>query len=406
MPVGGVIPLDLKAVEGVRIGTSSAGISQKERDDLTVFELAETATVAAVFTKNKFCAAPVTLAKKHLNESKTRYLLINSGNANAGLGHDGIASAEACCKALSLKVKAEVSEILPFSTGVIGEPLPVNTLIGGLRAAIDSLATDNWLSAAKAIMTTDTCEKGCSRVIQLEGIDVTITGIAKGSGMIRPDMATMLSYVATDMPIANDVLKGMLLEAANVSFNSITVDGDTSTNDAVVLMATGMVDTHPINSIDDSRCAEFIAALKEVCCFLAESIVRDGEGATKFITVQIEGAVSTEDAKEVGYTIAHSPLVKTALFASDPNWGRILAAVGRANIEQLNVDEVSIYLNDVCIVDKGKRSCSYTEEQGQAVMNEESILIRVCLAQGECSAKVLTCDFSYDYVKINAEYRS
>jgi len=406
MPVGGIIPLALKAVEGVRIGTSSAGISQTERDDLTVFELVETTTVAAVFTKNKFCAAPVTVAKKHLNESSVRYLLINSGNANAGLGDEGVASAEACCEALSLKVKVKANEILPFSTGVIGEPLPVNTLIGGLEAAIDSLATDNWLSAAKAIMTTDTCEKGCSRVIQLEGVDVTITGISKGSGMIRPDMATMLSYIATDMPIASDVLKSMLLEAVGVSFNSITVDGDTSTNDAVVLMATGMADTHPINSIDDSRCAEFISAIKEVCCFLAESIVRDGEGATKFITVQVEGAVSTTDAKEVGYTIAHSPLVKTALFASDPNWGRILAAVGRANIEQLNVDEVSIYLDDVCIVDKGKRSCSYTEEQGQAVMNEDSILIRVCLAQGECSAKVLTCDFSYDYVKINAEYRS
>jgi len=406
MPVGGVVPLNLKAVEGVRIGTSSAGISQKERDDLTVFEIAETTNVEAVFTQNKFCAAPVTLAKKHLNENAIRYLLINSGNANAGLGDEGLVSAELCCQALSQMVGVEENQVLPFSTGVIGEPLPVKTLVDGLQAAVDGLAKDNWLSAARAIMTTDTCEKGCSRVIQLDGAAVTVTGIAKGSGMIRPDMATMLSYVATDMPIENHVLKSMLREAVGVSFNSITVDGDTSTNDAVVLMATGKVDTHPIDSIEDPRCLEFIKALKEVCCFLAESIVRDGEGATKFITVKVEQALSIEDAKEVGYTIAHSPLVKTALFASDPNWGRILAAVGRANIEQLIVDDISIHLNNVCIVDSGKRSLSYTEEQGQKVMNEENILIRISLGQGTYSAKVLTCDLSYDYVKINAEYRS
>ncbi|ORU94356.1 MAG: bifunctional ornithine acetyltransferase/N-acetylglutamate synthase [Cycloclasticus sp. symbiont of Bathymodiolus heckerae] len=406
MPVGGFVPLNLKAVAGIRIGTASAGISQTQRDDLTVFELAKKTQVASVFTTNKFCAAPVTLAKKHITESSPRYLLINSGNANAGLGDVGLLSATQCCEVLADKVNVDVNQILPFSTGVIGEHLPVDVLVGGLPSAIDNLAEDNWLSAAKAIMTTDTCEKGCAKVIQLNGVDVTITGIAKGSGMIRPDMATMLSYIATDMPIAGDVLQVMLKAAVDVSFNSITVDGDTSTNDAVILMATGLVNTASIDSIEDSRYADFLAALTDVCCFLAESIVRDGEGATKLVTVKVEQAASVKDAKEVGYTIAHSPLVKTALFASDPNWGRILAAVGRAKIEELNVDEISIYLNDVCIVESGQRSPEYTEEQGQSVMNQEDILIRVVLAQGLYSASVLTCDLSYDYVKINAEYRS
>ncbi|MBL4743626.1 MAG: bifunctional glutamate N-acetyltransferase/amino-acid acetyltransferase ArgJ [Cycloclasticus sp.] len=406
MPVGGIVPLKLKSINGIRIGTASAGISQTQRDDLTLFELSDKTQLAAVFTNNKFCAAPVLLAKKHLVINSPRFLLINSGNANAGLGNAGIQTAKQCCEALAKQVQSDASTILPFSTGVIGETLPVDKLIGGLQAAVTSLSADNWLAATKAIMTTDTCQKGSTVSFEVDGKEVTITGIAKGSGMIRPDMATMLSYIATDMPIAKNLLQQMLKESVDVSFNSISVDGDTSTNDAVVLMATGAVELPFITSIDDPRYAKFLSALQHVCCSLAEAIVRDGEGATKLIKVQVEQAESVEDAKEVAYTIAHSPLVKTAFFASDPNWGRILAAVGRANISNINVDEVSIYLDDVCIVQAGQRSVDYTEEKGQAVMNQEEIKVRVLLSQGEYSATVLTCDFSYDYVKINAEYRS
>ncbi|MEO1888835.1 MAG: bifunctional glutamate N-acetyltransferase/amino-acid acetyltransferase ArgJ [Cycloclasticus sp.] len=406
MPVGGVVALTLKAISGIRIGTASAGISQTIRDDVTVFELAAGTQVAAVFTKNKFCAAPVTLAKKHLKDSAAKYLLINSGNANAGLGDLGLVSAQQCCQGLADVAKVEAMNVLPFSTGVIGEPFPVDKLTAVLQDAVNNVAEDNWPSAAKAIMTTDTCEKGCSRTFELNDAEVTITGIAKGSGMIHPNMATMLSYIATDMPIQQELLQTMLSEAADASFNRITVDGDTSTNDAVVLMATSKVDVPLIDSQDDARYGLFLSKLKEVCCYLAEAIVRDGEGATKLINIQVENARSEQDAKEVAYTIAQSPLVKTAFFASDPNWGRILAAVGRANIASLNVDKVSIYLNDVCIVDAGKRAEDYTEEQGQAVMNKEEITVRVCLAQGDYKSSVLTCDLSYDYVKINAEYRS
>ncbi|HIF18147.1 MAG TPA: bifunctional glutamate N-acetyltransferase/amino-acid acetyltransferase ArgJ [Cycloclasticus sp.] len=406
MPVGGVVALTLKAISGIRIGTASAGISQTIRDDVTVFELAADTQVAAVFTKNKFCAAPVTLAKKHLKESTAKYLLINSGNANAGLGDVGLLSAQQCCQGLAAIANVEAANVLPFSTGVIGEPLPVDKLTAVLQGAVNNVAEDNWPSAAKAIMTTDTCEKGCSRTFELNGTEATITGIAKGSGMIHPNMATMLSYIATDMPIQQELLQKMLNKAADVSFNRITVDGDTSTNDAVVLMATSKVDVPLIDSQDDPRYGLFLSKLKEVCCYLAEAIVRDGEGATKLINIQVEHARSEQDAKEVAYTIAQSPLVKTAFFASNPNWGRILAAVGRANIANLNVDKVSIYLNDVCIVDAGKRAEDYTEEQGQAVMNQEEITVRVCLAQGDSKFSVLTCDLSYDYVKINAEYRS
>ncbi len=406
MPVGGVAPIELKPITGVRIGTSSAGISQTERDDLTIFELSPQTQVAALFTNNKFCAAPVVLAKKHLAEESARYLLINSGNANAGLGEAGILTAQACCAELAKKVRVSETQVLPFSTGVIGEPLPVEKLVDGLQAAVDSLSEKHWPNAAKAIMTTDTCEKGCSRTVTLDGVEITITGIAKGSGMIRPDMATMLSYIATDMPISQHVLNQLVKETVDVSFNSITVDGDTSTNDAVVLMATGAVDISPIESTNDLRYQEFLSAMKEVCCFLAEAIVRDGEGATKLIKVCVEQARNIDDAKEVAYTVAQSPLVKTAFFASDPNWGRILAAVGRANIENIDVDAVSIYLDETCIVESGKRSSGYTEEQGQKVMNQDEILVRICLAQGVASSTVLTCDLSYDYVKINAEYRS
>lgn len=406
MPVGGTSPLELKAISGVRIGTASAGISQTHRDDLTLFELGEQTRVAAVFTKNKFCAAPVTLAKKHLSLTTPRYLLINSGNANAGLGDAGIQAAQLCCNKLAKAVGFKETQVLPFSTGVIGEPLPVEKLMGGLQTAVDTLSEKNWSKAAQAIMTTDTCEKGCSRSINLEGVEVTVTGIAKGSGMIKPDMATMLSYIATDMPISKALLEQMLKEAVDLSFNRITVDGDTSTNDAVVLMATAMADVAPLDATADPRYSLILSAIQEVCYFLAEAIVRDGEGATKLIKIQVEQAQSQHDAEEVAYTVAHSPLVKTAFFASDPNWGRILAAIGRADIERLDVENVSIYLADTCIVKNGQRYAGYTEEQGQQAMNQEEILVRICLAQGDYSATVLTCDLSYDYVKINAEYRS
>jgi len=406
MPVGGLVELDLQAVSGVRLGTSMAGIRQTERDDLTVFEMSAASQVAATFTNNRFCAAPVTLAKKHLLAAAPRYLLINSGNANAGLGDLGLLAAEHCCSALADLTQSSATTVLPFSTGVIGEPLPVDTLIAGLAAAIDNLAEDHWENAAQAIMTTDTCPKGCSKTFELDGETVTITGIAKGSGMIRPDMATMLSYIATDMPVSQRVLQQMLAQAVALSFNSITVDGDTSTNDAVVLIATAALDCQEIQSTADSRYAAMFDKLCEVCVYLAEAIVRDGEGATKLITIQVEQAASVADAKEVAYTVAHSPLVKTAFFAADPNWGRILSAVGRANIDSMNVDDIAIYLDQVCIVEAGKRSAAYTEEQGQKVMLQDEISVRICLAQGEHTASVLSCDLSYDYVKINAEYRS
>jgi len=406
MPVGGIVTLDLRAVAGIRLGTSSAGIRQTQRDDLTIIEMAHASQVAAVFTNNRFCAAPVSVAKKHLAEAVPRYLLINSGNANAGLGQLGLSAAQQCCEGLASLTQSTEAKVLPFSTGVIGEALPVNKLVAGLSPALESLSADNWAKAAAAIMTTDTCEKGCSQTLTLAGKTVTITGIAKGSGMIRPDMATMLSYIATDMPISRPLLQRMLKKAVDASFNSITVDGDTSTNDAVVLIATAAVDCNEMESIDDPRYEEFFNKLNEVCLYLAEAIVRDGEGATKLIRVQVEQAASEEDAKEVAYTVAHSPLVKTAFFAADPNWGRILSAVGRAKIDYIDVDNVAIYLDQTCIVKAGKRCEEYTEEQGQQVMNQDDIVVRICMGQGEHRASVLSCDLSYDYVKINAEYRS
>ncbi|MEH6503170.1 MAG: bifunctional glutamate N-acetyltransferase/amino-acid acetyltransferase ArgJ [Cycloclasticus sp.] len=407
MSVGSWTTANLDAISGIRIGTSKVGINQTERDDLVLFELSDSTQLAAVFTSNKFCAAPVTLAKKHLAEATPKYLLINSGNANAGLGDLGLSSALLCCEGLAgLSQTSDETQVLPFSTGVIGEPLPVNKLLVGLPAAFNSLNEDNWSKAAKGIMTTDTCEKGCSRTFVLDSKKVTITGIAKGSGMIKPDMATMLSYIATDMPISKPVLQTMLKQAVDLSFNSITVDGDTSTNDAVVLMATAAVDIACIDSEQDLRYAEFLTVLIDVCQYLSEAIVRDGEGATKLIKISVEQASSLEDAREVAYTVAHSPLVKTAFFAADPNWGRILAAVGRAKIKNIEAGDIAIYLNDTCIVKAGKRAEDYTEEKGQGVMKQDEILVRICLAQGDFSAVILTCDLSYDYVKINAEYRS
>jgi glutamate N-acetyltransferase/amino-acid N-acetyltransferase len=393
---------DFLPVKGVRLSAVAAGIRYKNRDDLVLVEMAEGTEVAAMFTTNAFCAAPVTLARQYLAAGKPRYLLINSGNANAGTGKAGYAAAVESCEAVSAQTGCDTQQVLPFSTGVIGELLPVEKITSALAKLHQGLDQNAWQPVAEAIMTTDTVPKLISRQVEIDGKALTINGIAKGSGMIRPNMATMLSYIATDARVAKDVLQESLEHAVNHSFNRITVDGDTSTNDAVVLMATGQGDVH----ITDANRAKFQEVLDEVCNYLARAIVLDGEGATKLINIVVEKGASEDECAKVAYAIAHSPLVKTAFFASDPNWGRILAAVGYAGVPELEIDDVQLYLDDVCIVEAGGRADSYTEEQGQQVMQQSEITIRVVLNRGTSSATVWTCDFSYDYVKINADYRS
>jgi len=394
--------LALMPVPGIRVASTCAGVTSLTRDDLVLFELVEGSQCAAVFTQNAFCAAPVVLAKAHLKHTAPRYWLINSGNANAGTGEAGLQSALACCQALADITACEHEQVLPFSTGVIGVHLPQHKVIDALPEVFARLSSSGWASAAQGIMTTDTVPKGVSRVLELDGKTVTLTGIAKGAGMICPNMATMLGFIATDAVIDQARLQRCLTQAVAHSFNCITVDGDTSTNDACVLVATqqsGVV-------IDAQHQAEFFAAVCDVCVCLAKSIVMDAEGATKFVTIQVDQAADEAEAKCVAYTIAHSPLVKTALFASDPNWGRILAAVGRADIAALDVSRVQIYLDDVCIVSNGGVSPTYTEAQGQRVMSLRDITIRVSLGRGQHQSTVWTSDLSYDYVKINAEYRT
>jgi glutamate N-acetyltransferase/amino-acid N-acetyltransferase len=399
-------PDSLIAVEGIRLATASAGIKKPGRKDVVLIELAEGTTSAAVYTRNAFCAAPVTLAKAHQAATAPRYLLINSGNANAGTGEAGMNAAKACCQAVAEVMGSQAEAVLPFSTGVIGQPLPVDKITAVLPEARDVLSADNWFNAAHAIMTTDTIAKAKSVQLELDGKTVTITGMSKGSGMIRPDMATMLAYIATDAAVSQPVLSTMLQQVMNQSFNRITVDGDTSTNDACVLMATAKAGNAEITSITSDDGERLLAALTQLCRYLAQAIVRDGEGATKFISIAVKQGRSQEECRQVAYTIAHSPLVKTALFASDPNWGRILAAVGRSGIDALDLSGVSIYIGNVCIVDQGQPAPMYTEEQGQAVMAEAEIDITVHLGRGQAEDLVWTCDFSYDYVKINAEYRT
>lgn len=395
---------DIFQIKGIKLANAAAGIKHKDRDDVVLFELCEGATTAAVFTQNAFCAAPVTICKEHLAKTSPKYLLINSGNANAGTGEIGYRNAMETCKAVASANACAIEQILPFSTGVIGQQLDTAKFTAVMPELVNQLDESNWLAAAKAIMTTDTVEKIVSRQTQINGKMVTITGISKGSGMIHPDMATMLAYVATDAAIEQSLLQQCLLEAVNPSFNSITVDGDTSTNDACVVVASGQGEL--TISDDDSVLKAFSELLTDICMELARKIVLDGEGATKLVTIEVNQANSIEEARQVGFTIAHSPLVKTALFASDPNWGRILAAVGRAGLEDFDIDKIRIYLGDVCIVEEGGVADSYTEEAGQTVMNEKEILIKVDLERGSYSATVLTCDLSYDYVKINAEYRT
>jgi glutamate N-acetyltransferase/amino-acid N-acetyltransferase len=398
--------LDYLPISGIRLGSTAAGIKYPDRNDLVVIEMAPESTCAAVFTRNAFCAAPVLVAKDHVGSTSPQYLLINSGNANAGTGSDGVDVCNKTCMELAKVAGRDVSQVLPFSTGVIGELLPLDRITAALPQAISNLNESGWPEAARAIMTTDTVPKLVSRSFESKGKTITITGMAKGSGMIRPDMATMLAYVATDAKVDANLLHECLQQAVEPSFNSITVDGDTSTNDACVLMATGTSD-HP--GISDSNSDEFIvfcSEIKAVCMELARAIVKDGEGATKLVEVLVEGAIDEEEARQVAYTIAHSPLVKTALFASDPNWGRILAAVGRAGIADMDIDAIRIWLDDVSIVKDGGRDPAYTEGAGQAVMDQDEFTIKVELGRGDADTRVLTCDLSYDYVKINAEYRT
>ncbi|MBT8117226.1 MAG: bifunctional glutamate N-acetyltransferase/amino-acid acetyltransferase ArgJ [Gammaproteobacteria bacterium] len=397
--------LDLSPVTGFRLGATSAGLKKNGRPDLVVMELPEGSTCAAVFTRNAFCAAPVIVAKKNLAAVSPSYLIVNSGNANAGTGMPGMAAARQCCAALAASTGKPPEAVLPFSTGVIGERLPVNAIVAALPQALANLTETGWAAAATAIMTTDTVPKGATRQVRIDGHEVTVTGIAKGAGMIRPDMATMLAYIATDAAIDAGALQQCLERAVARSFNRISVDGDTSTNDACVLVATGGSGL-PLLSTGDAPFAAVCETVEAVCVELARAIVRDGEGATKFVTVAVEQGADADECLQVAYTIAHSPLVKTALFAGDPNWGRILAAVGRAGIAELDIDNVEIWLDEVCIVRDGARAADYTEEAGQRVMDRDELTIRVVLARGDASEQVWTCDLSYDYVKINAEYRT
>jgi glutamate N-acetyltransferase / amino-acid N-acetyltransferase len=409
MPVNLKVPQadELYPIKGVTLGIAEAGIKKAGRKDLLVMRLGDQARVAGVFTLNRFCAAPVALSKLHLETGKhIRALVVNTGNANAGTGEDGLKRALRTCDETARLLGCDEQQVLPFSTGVILEPLPVDTLIAGLPAAVANLQEDNWLDAAHAIMTTDLVPKATSRRIVLGGKTVTITGIAKGSGMIHPNMATMLGYVATDAAVSQAVLDALVRHSADRSFNCITVDGDTSTNDSFMLIATGEAGTPEINSTASAEYAALRDALTDVAQTLAQAIVRDGEGATKFITIVVEGGASAAECRQVGYAIAHSPLVKTAFFASDPNLGRILAAIGYAGIDDLDVDRLRLYLGDVLVAENGGRAASYQEADGQRVMKAPEITVRVQLGRGNAVATVWTCDFSYDYVKINAEYRS
>jgi glutamate N-acetyltransferase/amino-acid N-acetyltransferase len=409
MPVNLYAPnaADLQPVPGVRLGIAEAGIRKAGRKDLTVILLDEGSGVAGVFTRNRFCAAPVQVCREHLSTgSGIRALVINTGNANAGTGFDGLVRARATCEALARHLNVEPAQVLPFSTGVIMETLPLDRIEAGLPAALADADVDHWERAARAIMTTDTIPKAASRVIELDGVPVTITGISKGAGMIRPNMATMLGFLATDATIEPSLLHRIAYELAEGSFNRVTVDGDTSTNDSFVVVATNKADHKPVTGLDEGHGATLLAAMMDVARQLAQAIVRDGEGATKFITVRVEGGKSQQECRQAAYAIAHSPLVKTAFFASDPNLGRILAAVGYAGIDDLDQSLIDLYLDDVHVAVRGGRNPAYREEDGQRVMRQSEITVKVRLGRGEASDTVWTCDLSHEYVTINADYRS
>ncbi len=400
----------MHVVKGVKIGSTQAYVRYPNRRDLVVFEFAEGSQVAGVFTQSAFAAAPVLLSKKHLNESspvqQPRYLIINTGNANAATGKLGLENATKTCAKLAELAHVQPHQVLPFSTGVIGEQLPIERLLNGIQPALDTLDEANWIDAAFGIMTTDTVPKGASEQFELDGITYTMTGISKGAGMIRPNMATMLSFVATDAPISQAMVQQLLQTTVEHSFNRITIDGDTSTNDSCIFVATAQAGGNVIESSTDPRYTVVLDVLTRIMNRLAQLIVRDGEGATKFITVTVEGGANTQECCDVAYSISDSPLIKTALFASDPNWGRIVMAIGKAGIQNLDSSKVQVWLGDVQICLDGGANPDYTEEMGAAVMAEKEITIRVDLGRGQAKDTVYTCDLSYDYVKINADYRS
>jgi glutamate N-acetyltransferase/amino-acid N-acetyltransferase len=409
MPVNLPLPLasELLAVPGVHIGVAEAGVRKVGRKDLTVVLIEEGASVGGVFTQNRFCAAPVQVCREHLaSGAGVRAIVVNTGNANAGTGEDGLARARKTCEAAAAALGLSPEQVLPFSTGVIMEPLPVDRIVAGLPAAIADAAPAHWLRAAEGIMTTDTVPKAASAQVQIDGVTVTITGISKGAGMIRPNMATMLGFLATDAAIDTALMHRLATELAEGSFNRVTVDGDTSTNDSFVVIATKRAAHTPITSLESEQGQALKAAMLDVARRLAQAIVRDGEGATKFITVHVEGGRDASECRQVAYAIAHSPLVKTAFFASDPNLGRILAAVGYAGIADLDQTGIDLYLDDVHVAVKGGRNPAYREEDGQRVMKQQEITVRVVLGRGTAADTVWTCDFSHDYVTINADYRS
>lgn len=412
-----IIPALLTPIQGIRLGWAESNIKQPHRKDLLVIEICEGSAVSGVFTQNRFCAAPVTLCKKHLaavknNEVESiKALVINTGNANAGTGKQGMLDALTTCNHLAEIMAIPAESILPFSTGVILEHLPMDKLLSGLPLAVNNLVIDNWADAASAIMTTDIAPKAYSTSVKLGSQQVNVTGISKGAGMIHPNMATMLGYVATDASISQSLLDEITKEITDLSFNCISVDGDTSTNDSFIVIATGKSNATAIYSRNDKGFNEVYNALLETAQYLAKAIVRDGEGATKFLTITVNGALSIDEAKTIGFSIGKSPLVKTAMFASDPNLGRVLAAIGYASREcesltDLDTEKLELYFGDVLVAENGGRAASYLEEEGQAVMNEAEIDITVQLHRGNEDATIWTCDFSYDYVKINAEYRT
>lgn len=403
-------PADLLPVPGVRLGVTAAAIRKADRRDLTVIELAPGSRVAGVFTQNRFCAAPVTVCREHLSGGNIRALVINTGNANAGTGEQGLNDARATCRALAESLGIDACQVLPFSTGVILEPLPMKRLLAGLPRAVADLRTDSWFDAAHAIMTTDTLAKAVSEQIVLDGKTITITGMSKGAGMIRPNMATMLGFIACDAAVGSSLLETITREATDASFNSITVDGDTSTNDSFIIIATGQACNAEITDAASDEARAIKHAITSVAVRLAQAIVRDGEGATKFMTIEVEGGLTREECRRVAYSVAHSPLVKTAFFASDPNLGRILAAIGYAGINDLDVQRLRVWLGnpeeETLVAEHGGRAAAYLEEAGARIMKHSELVVRIDLARGQAKATVWTCDFSYDYVKINADYRS
>lgn len=406
MPVGLKAPENLLPVSGVKIGVAESNIRYAGRNDLVLMSLSEGTSVAAVYTKNRYCAAPVILCKEHAQKQSPQALLINAGNANAGTGALGIQNAKQSCEMVSQAIGCNATGVLPYSTGVIGEQLPMDAVQKGIELASKNMSEDNWLTAANAIMTTDIVAKAISKQVKVDGKLITITGITKGSGMICPNMATMLGYVATDAAIEPDTLQAMLTKANNQSFNRITVDSDTSTNDSLVLMSTGKAGNAIINDLNSDAGHAFYQGLESVLISLATSIIRDGEGATKFVKVDVQSGASEQDCESIAYSVAHSPLVKTALYASDPNWGRILAAIGKAPVDQLEIERVDISINGLSLIENGEPASNYTEEAGQLVFNQEEITIKVSLNLGVSNYHVWTSDLSHEYVTINADYRS